>query len=118
MNVKTEITRLATMMHNEYEAWSKVLNWETQKSCNMKKFVELPIENQNVMRYIARKMLLRDKRNTLNKIKSLVIPNYDDSYGTYKQQEDIKKLREEINQLEKWKLDINSQQSEMEKKDE
>ena len=104
MNIGREIQRVATIMHNEYEECSKILNWKTQKSCNNKKFKDLPIKNQNVMKYLARKMLIREKKKQIETLKQISIPPYDDSYAGYKKREIILNyLKKEIKELNKWK---------------
>ena len=49
------IEGLAEWMHNEYEKASKVVGWDTQKSCKVK-FKDLPEENRKVMLIVAEKV--------------------------------------------------------------
>jgi len=53
-----DVNNLAEYMHNQYEKHSKQGNWETQKSCKEKPFDKLPEENQEVMKDLAKDMLI------------------------------------------------------------
>jgi hypothetical protein len=56
---KYQITpkKLAVFLHNTYEKEAKNLGWKTQKSCRSKKFSELPLENQQLMIFVADKII-------------------------------------------------------------
>jgi len=49
--------KLAIFLHNTYEKEAENLGWKTQKSCRKKKFLELPLENQQLMIFVADKII-------------------------------------------------------------
>lgn len=57
--MKNQITpkKLAIFLHNTYEKEAKNIGWKTQKSCRRKKFSELPLENQQLMIFVADKII-------------------------------------------------------------
>lgn len=55
-NTMTPI-RLAKFIHNVYEREAVNLGWKTQRSCRNKKFHELPLENQQLMVFVANEII-------------------------------------------------------------
>lgn len=104
--INNKITKLATWLHEQYELWSKIVNWKTQKSCRLKKFDELPEKNKMVMKHLASVILLKQKRREVYLLNSLDIPLYDDSLWVFNQREKkLKLLKKEIKELNEYKVE-------------
>ena len=66
--------KLAVFLHDTYEKEAENLGWKTQKSCRKKRFGELPLENQQLMIFVADKLI--------RKIQSYG-KGHDDFYHSY-----------------------------------